>query len=283
MGLTLAISACSGNGRPQSSPTLSRPIAFTVVARTGPPVGGATVETRNAIYIFAAPSADDLRGLVYASGDTLPAYICASPDTRPECWANLPDKSLLIATFVAGGCGLQSNITDARLLTDRTLTITANTKATICPVPGSGTQPQAMFWVVAVPLRELPAAVLTITVHGSAESGAHFATPDLTTTADLRIPLDTLPTTQARLVEATHALNDVTRVARGRIGSGVVPINLAIRQWNDPAMHCGKPDSRLATEPIKGYVIQMGTSLSQSLGEFHWSGGQVVSCPPAHP
>jgi hypothetical protein len=276
--LAIVFSACGGNGHTDGSPAASgQTVPFTVVARAGPPIGGAA-QSRNDIYLFAAPSVQDLTGLIYASGDTLGSGFCSRTPVPPECWAGAPARSLLIATFVAHGCGLQSDITDARLSNGSTLTLSAVTKPTSCPIPGSGTQPATPFWLVAVPLDKLPGAVLTVTVHGIAQDGATFRTPDLVTTVDLRTPFDIKPTMDARMTEATKALADVTTLARARIGPGVVPTDLAIRSWNDDAMTCGQLGPSALPHPITGYVIQMGTSSSGSLGEYHWSAGRIVSC-----
>jgi len=171
VALALLGAGCVGGGQPPvSGSPAGKAVHFSVVARGGPSVGGATAQTRNEVYLFAAPSIADLKGIVYASGDSLEPENCVKPPAPTECWNAAPAKSMMIATLAPRGCGFESDIADATL-SGSTLTVTTVTKGTFCLLPGSGTQPTPGFWLVAVPLADLPSAILTVRVHGVAESG----------------------------------------------------------------------------------------------------------------
>src|ERR1700693_4356611 len=93
--ILVLIGGVAGCGQTPTADPHSVPL--TVVAKTGPIVGGITGSSTNQVHLVGATSLSDLKGLLRALGDAAAPVACATPPDRGGCWQEAPADSLLLA------------------------------------------------------------------------------------------------------------------------------------------------------------------------------------------
>jgi hypothetical protein len=235
-----------------SGPRLSvEGLGASVVSEGGPIVGGLTNQNHNEVDVLAAVSEPDLCGLALALGDSS-GDIAGSGD---GCWGiTLPRNSLFVAVEAAVPCA--STHLTIGLRGDR-LVLGVSTRSVYCP-PGSGMAARPRFSLLAVPLRNLPAKVLTIDPGGA------------TSVVDLRPPLQ-VEDVQTRFRGARLAIEEAS--ADATTWSPQPVTELSIMSWTDPGLGClpGKPPDGIRR---RGYEVMLGGLT------YRWAPGLLVFCGP---
>jgi len=260
------IGGVAGCGQTPSADPHSVP--FTVVAKTGPIVGGITGSSTNQVHLVGATSLSDLRGLLRAVGDAAAPVACPTPQDRGGCWQEAPADSLLLAVDVRSTCLRPSAVSAASLSTPTTLTLTVQSRPGSC-LPGSLAQPRATFSLVALPLSQLSSALLTVIVKNEG-SGVDLL-PTASTTIDARRPFPAAKSEQARMVEAGQALA-AAQASMHDHGLGTpILTEIGIDRWADSKLGCGISNggSPLA---VDGYRVVFGPV------ELRWSAGRLAHC-----
>jgi hypothetical protein len=229
----------------------TKAVPFTVVSRTGP-IAGSTVE------VLAATSIDDLLALTFAASGS-------NEDScgPAKCWApaRLDRPSLLIALSAPAPC--RKSVLSADVGPGALLTIHEAVGAWECPI-GARTMAVPSYWLIAVPLQDLPSNVLTVSA--DATDGAVGST-----TADLRPPLPAQADHVTNVQELRAALFTAQRDAGLRPGN---PRNrltgLALRRWprSDVGCDISSGDADLAW----GSLVVVGPY------EYHELAGRIVLC-----
>jgi hypothetical protein len=264
--ILMTIGGVAGCGQAPTADPHSVPL--TVLAKTGPIVGGITVSSTNQVKLVGATSLSDLRGLLRAIGDVAAPIPCATPQDRGACWQEAPADSLLLAVDARSTCLRPSTVTAASLSTPATLTLTVQSRPGTC-LPGSLAQPRATFTLVALPLSRLPSAPLTVMVRNDG-TGVDLLAP-ASITVDVRRPLTAVMDEPARMVEAGQALAAAQGSMRDQGMGTPILTELGIARWADGGLGCGTSDggSPLA---LDGYRVVFGPL------EFHWSAGRLAQC-----
>ena len=235
-----------------SGPRLSvSGLGTSIVAESGPIVRG--IHNGNAVEVLAAASEPDLCGLMLALGD-VSSDLAAKAD---PCWtvSSLPSNSLFLAVDALVPC----QATDLTVgLRGNRLELAASYRSRNCP-PGSGATARPSFSLVAIPLRNLPATVLTIDPAGA------------TTLVDLRPPLQPQDV-QTRFLGAGLAIDEVAADLRERSAQTVT--ELSIMSWTDAGLGClpGNPGDGIRRW---GYEVMVGDLT------YRWTPGLLVFCGPA--
>jgi hypothetical protein len=264
--ILVIIGGVAGCGQTQTADPHSVP--FTVVAKTGPIVGGINVSSTNQVHLVGATSVSDLRGLLRALGDAAAPVACATPQDLGACWQETPADSLLLAVDARSTCLRPSTVSAASLSTPTTLTLTVQSQPGSC-LPGSLAQPRATFSLVALPLSRLPSALLTVMVKN--EGAGVDLLPTVSITVDARRPLPAAMDEPPRMVEAGQALAAAqARMHDQGLGTPILT-ELGIARWADSGLGCGTSNggSSLA---VHGYRVVFGPL------EFHWSAGHLAHC-----
>jgi hypothetical protein len=277
MGLVLLVTILCGCG----SRTTTNSVPITIVDKDGPGVvGGDTYQDRNLISIFAAGSYDDLKALVYGSGDGLLEYdLCDQASTTNRGCPRVPGKSLLLLVPGQTGCGIQTDITQA-VVSGSTLTIGAVTRSTFCfSIGGRGTSAKDRFWLVAVPLEKLPAKLLTVVFSDEITKARN--TTEVRTVADLRGPASLGgKTITARVAEVRAAIAAVKVDAASRGLGSLQLTGLAIESWSDRSLGCPHQGETYDRASSSGLVVTLGNAQEGPSREYHWAPDTIVYCGP---
>jgi hypothetical protein len=161
-------------------------VPLTVVSRTGPLAGGTAA-------ILAATSVDDLLALTFAASVSSEANCRVS-----KCWSSvtIARPSLLIALSTPAPC--RKSVLSADVGPGALLTIHEAVGPWECP-PGAGTLAIPSYWLLAVPLEDLPSKVLSVSFDATSPAlgrlppvgGEPLNLASGSTTVDLRPPLPT--------------------------------------------------------------------------------------------
>lgn len=229
----------------------TKAVSLTVVSRTGP-IAGSSVE------VLAATSTDDLLAMTFAIQGS------NQDSCRTEkCWSSvkLDRPSLLIALSAPAPC--HKSVLSADVGPGALLTIHEAVGALECPI-GALTLAVPSYWLLAVPLQDLPSKVVTVTA--DATDGAVGST-----TADLRPPVPTQASHVANVQELRSALQASQRDAYLRPGN---PRNrltgLALRRWPSSDLGCGAASS--AADLAWGSLVVIGPY------QYHELAGRTVLC-----
>src|ERR1700693_1491097 len=264
--ILVLIGGVAGCGQSPTADPHSVPL--TVVAKTGPIVGGITVSSTNQVNLVGATSLSDLRGLLRAVGDASAPVTCATPQDLGGCWQEAPADSLLLAVDARSTSLRPPTVSAASLTTPTTLTLTVQSQPGTC-LPGSLAEPRATFTLVALPLSRLPSARLTVMVRNKG-TGVDLL-PTASITVDVRRPLPAAMDEPARMVEAGQALAAAqARMHDQALGTPILT-ELGIARWVDGGLVCGTSNGGSALA-VDGYRVVFGPL------EFHWSAGHLAHC-----
>jgi hypothetical protein len=229
-------------------------IPFQVVAKVGP---------TTAIDVVADTTLDGLRGLLF--GLQSGAGCLDSLPPKDQCWsevAGFPTDLVAIALEVYQGCRA-ADLTGAYLSGDRLIfevAIGSNECA-----PGAGAVAAPHFWLVAVSDKDLPPALVTITVDHAGSRSADRALADLRPpiVAPPPVPVRAAQVRQAVTLAGAHAQSDlsaVTEVAARRFAAGQTSCDATVEGGG-------------AEQP--GYVL----AFLAVPGEYDYTGGRLIQCP----
>jgi hypothetical protein len=247
----------------------SKPLALTVVSRTGP------IAARD-VDILAATSVADLRALAVAA-NLENQHVC----DPPGCWSSVTvaQPSLLIA--LQGGDLCHKSVLSADLDSVAHLTIHEVLGGLTCPI-GNLALPAPSYWLLAVPLEALPSTILSVAADSTAAGflGAVGGHPlnrgGRPTTVDLRPPLpkqaDGVPST----AELRSAIEQAQRDSVSRSGNNPQLIDLALRRWPHADLGCGSDTTDLAWGSLM--VFRADTATNAVAYEYHELQGRTVFC-----
>jgi len=255
--------------------------------------------------IVASTFLSDIRALTFVAG--IAPSVAADPIDQPhidvdfQAWKNVtvPDSSLLIAISRAGTSGcLHADITRVAL-TGTTLTIRLQNHQPPC-LPHDYENPSSLL---AVPLKSLPSAVLTLKVeHPPVDASNNAAYPvDNWTVVDLRTPTPRAPDPTTRAKEGVAAvgaaaMDILKRMHRLGTNKACGPcvtsgnqwylVGLGVESWADTGLGCPIAGEQPVQKEISCYVVILahrdlsGNSPIAVDGtfEYHVGGGRAVYC-----
>jgi hypothetical protein len=250
----------------------SKPLALTVVSRTGP-IAAPDVD------ILAATSVADLRALAVAA-NLGNQHVC----DPPGCWSSVTvaQPSLLIA--LQGGDLCHKSVLSADLDSVAHLTIHEVLGGLTCPI-GNLALPAPSYWLLAVPLEALPSTILSVAADSTAAGflGAVGGHPlnrgGRPTTVDLRPPVPGQADSVTSTAELRAAVQTGQRDAELRAQGGYPTIiGLALRRWPKADLGCGSDtnDTDLAWGSLM--VFRADTPTNAAAYEYHELQGRTVFC-----
>jgi hypothetical protein len=257
--------------------------------------------------IVASTFLSDVRALTAVSSAA--ASVAADPidPTRVEvdfrAWKDVtvPESSLLIAIFHAGTSGCPHADISRLALSGTTLTVSLQNRQPPClPHDDDGTNVSTLL---AVPLKSLPSAVLTVKVdHPAVDANNNASYPvDNWTVVDLRVPTPQPFNATTRVKEGvaavgaaaldilkrTHRLG--TNKACGSCvtsGNDWYLVGLGVESWADTGLGCQIAGEKPIQKAISGYLIILahrdphGNSPIAVDGtfEYHVGGDRALYC-----
>ena len=236
-------------------------VPLSVVSRTGPVAGGN-------VEVLAAMSTDDLLALTFA--------IAASNEDScrvAKCWSSvtLARPSLLIALSAPAPC--YKSVLSADVGPGALLTIHEAIGALECP-RGALALAVPSYWLLAVPLQDLPSKVLTVTVDATspALAGEPLNEAIGSTTADLRSPVANQSNHVTTVQELRSAITKARLDAASRFGGPSVRLTgLALRRWPRAAIGCDSGGNDAAD-------LAWGSLVVFAVYEYHELAGQTMLC-----
>jgi hypothetical protein len=248
----------------------------------------------------------EIRALTFVSDSA--AAVAADPldqlhiDIDPGAWKDVtvPDSSLLIAIFHAGTSGCPRADISRLALSGTTLTVRLQNRQPPCRPHDDSPNVSTLL---AVPLKSLPSAVLTLKVdHPPVDENSNAAYPvDNWTVVDLRVPAPQPlnPMTRAKegvaavgaaaldILKRTHRLG--TNKACGPCvtsGNDWYLVGLGVESWADTGLGCPIAGEKPVQKAISGYVVILahrdlnGNSPIAVDGtfEYHVGGGRALYC-----
>jgi hypothetical protein len=229
----------------------TKAVTLMVVSRTGP-IAGSSVE------VLAATSIEDVLAMTFAIQGSN-QDICRTE----KCWSSvkLDRPSLLIALSAPAPC--HKSVLSADVGPGALLTIHEAVGALECPI-GAQTLAVPSYWLLAVPLQDLPSKVVTVTA--DATDGAVGST-----TADLRPPVPTQADHVTNVQELRSGLYTAQRDADLRPGDIRKRLTgLALRRW--PRSDLGCSTSSSDADLAWGSLVVVGPF------EYHELAGRTVLC-----
>lgn len=251
--------------------------------------------------ILASTSLGDLRALmagdhnlqvpIYAND--FPSCEWGHPELVKSCnrddfgaWSGVkvPGGSLLVATstYTTGGMCSVGDIESLRL-SGTTLTLTLKPRNRPC---GSGEDDG--IWLLAVPLKSLPASVLTLKI--SPPTNGHNAgyPTDYLTVVDLTSPIPAPPLDITRAMEVESAIVAAKREVLSHLHRKIANddwymAGLGVQRWPDAGLGCTPSGEHPAPTPVSGYVVVVVLRATHDIQvdqtyQMHVGGGRALYC-----
>jgi hypothetical protein len=239
--LLVILAACSLLTACQNMPVGHEPIIHGASATLLPDLSALAVfNARGNSLLLASTDLPDLRAIIAGVGGRFDWESCRRPQTasdRQQCWLDtaVPARSLFIAgDFIAPCANTDLNVE----VQGSTLKVLGSYSPIDCG--GRGSLPQPTFSVIAVPLRVLPTALVTIVFDNG--------NPPSATMVDLRPLVPTGPPPDQRYSEVVTAMKAITTASNKR-GVSEALDEFAVLSWPDVGSGCrpAAADQRLLT------------------------------------